>query len=165
MKRIGIRYWIGLLGLLAVACGERAGELDGPPVHASEGVVEALDGRAAGELWVDREQMTVGEQLVVQVRNRGELALGFGRPVMVERWDGEGWVETEASRRSAWTMDYLYAFPGEEGIEQVWPFGGTEVSEPGWYRFTKRVNAEDLDGESTQLELRARVRVVAKDQS
>ena len=144
---------------MLAGCGE---ELDGPPFDGSEGVVEAIDGRAAGKLWIDRDEIAAGEQVVLQVRNRGEVALGFGRPVRVEFWEGEDWVETEASRHSAWTMDYLYAFPGQEGIEQIWPFRGGEDPQPGWYRFTKAVNAEDPEGESAQMQLRARVRVVSE---
>ncbi len=160
MQNIAFKCWIGLVGLLMVACSANSDLQEGPEVDASEGIVEALDGRAVGELWVDRNEAAVGEAVVVQVRNHGELALGFGRPVKVELWDGESWVETEASRTSAWTMDYLYAFPGERGPEQIWPFGRVELPEPGWYRFTKTVNVENPSGDNVQMQLRARVVVL-----
>ena len=134
-----------------------------PPLHESEGVV-ALDtsrGRAAAQLVARPTEMAPSGRVVLQVHNRGDVRLVYGRPIWVERWDGQQWVETDESRNAAWTMDALSVEPGRGGVEQRWPFLEGSVPQPGWYRLTKSVSL-NLDIGSTDREqfiIRARVRV------
>lgn len=163
------RLFILLAAALALAaCGGLAdappiapADEEPPPVDASEGVVEAEteDGQAAAELVADPEETPPGGEVSLRVENRGETALNYGRPITVERWDGEEWVETDESRESAWTMELLHVSAGEGGVDQPWPFTEGHEPEPGWYRFTKQIHVEHESGESTELLVRARVLV------
>lgn len=130
-----------------------------PPEHESEGIVVAIGNTAIkAELRVEPADVGPGDRCRLTVVNHGEIPLWFGRPVTVERWDGEDWVETAASREAFWTMDLLWAAPGEEGPQQEWPFGAERGEvKPGWYRFTKQVSAEGETESPVTLVLRARV--------
>jgi hypothetical protein len=132
-----------------------------PPVDASEGVVEAgtEDGQAAAELVADPEETSPDGEVILRIENRGEVDINYGRPITVERWDGDEWVETDESRESVWTMELLHLPAGESGVDQPWPFIEGHEPEPGWYRFTKQIYVEGESGESTELIVRARVRV------
>ena len=130
-----------------------------PPPDASEGVVEADDEPIAAELRAEPEEIAPSGRIEVRVVNHGERTLNFGRPVRVERWDGEAWRETEESLNAAWTMELLILAPGETGVAQPWPFLAVQNAEPGWYRFTKEVYAETSSGNATRMVIRARVEV------
>lgn len=150
-----------MLSMLGCAGTERDGvESEEPPGEdpAAE-VFEAMDGRAVAQWRVEPKRFDGDGQVVLQVVNRGELPLNYGRPILVEGWDGSAWSETEGSRQSMWTMDLLQVGPGEAGIEQTWPFRREADPEPGWYRFTKQVYAESDGGETEQMLLRGRVEV------
>lgn len=157
---------LALVVLLALAaCAElRPPAIDAPeeepPADAAEGVVEEEtdEGLAAAELTAEPEVVAAGEPVEVVLDNRGEVELSYGRPVTAERWDGEQWVETEASREAVWTMELLILPPGEPGQTQAWPFVEDHTPEPGWYRFTKTAHAATADGEA-ELTVRARVQV------
>lgn len=133
------------------------GELDPPPVDETEGIVQ--EGAAAVELLAEPSEITPDQQVVVRVANRGETGLGYGRPVTVERWEEGEWTETGESRNAAWTMEMLHVEAGELGVEQTWPFQPDRQAEPGWYRFTKHVNAETSGGEMVRMAVRARAKV------
>jgi hypothetical protein len=119
---------------------------------------EAADGVAAAELTAEPTTVAPGEPVELTVVNHGEVDLGYGRPITVERWDGEAWVETDESREAMWTMELLMLPAGQTGEAQTWPFAEDRTPEEGWYRFTKSVRAEAADGD-TELTVRARVRV------
>ena len=132
-----------------------------PPLHESESVV-ALDtsrGRAAAELVARPAEIAPSGRVVLQVQNRGEVRLVYGRPISVERWDGQRWVETDESRNAAWTMEALLVEPRGGGVEQRWPFLEGHVPQPGWYRFTKSVGPDIVATDREQFVVRARVRV------
>jgi hypothetical protein len=132
-----------------------------PPTDESEGVVELETeaGIAAAELVAEPDQISPDGSAVIRVENRGDVDLGYGRPVTVERWDGEAWVETDESREAVWTMELLLVGPAESGVDQPWPFMEDQDVEPGWYRFTKRIHVEDETGDAGELIVRARVLV------
>jgi hypothetical protein len=133
-----------------------------PPVHASEGVVarETSLGRAAAELVADAVEILPTGRVVLRVENRGDSTFTYGRPIVVERWNGQAWVETVESREAAWTMELLIVRARETGVEQQWPFLPTHRPEPGWYRFTKSVQTENPPGDPEAMVVRARVRVI-----
>jgi hypothetical protein len=134
-----------------------------PPPHESESVV-ALDtsrGRAAAELVARPTGIAPSGSVVLQLQNRGDIRLVYGRPIWVERWDGQGWVETDESRNAAWTMEALFVAPRGGGVEQRWPFFGGHVPQPGWYRFSKSVGLDIASADREQFVVRARVRVSA----
>jgi hypothetical protein len=162
-----------LLGLvtasLAMACGgvgPTAQGQPGPAIHASEGTVtlETPAGQAAAELVATPREIGPDGTVILQVMNRGDVPLTYGRPIQVERWDGTSWVETEESRESAWTMELLIVQPGAPGVEQRWPFLETSRPDPGWYRFTKRVQPDTGAG-PTPVAVRTRVQVTDRDAS
>ncbi|MFQ3670545.1 MAG: DUF6087 family protein [Verrucomicrobiia bacterium] len=130
-----------------------------PPAEEAKGIVTVSGTPVAAELKADPEEIAPQQAVTLRVINHGEVALNFGRPITVERWDGTAWVETEASRNTAWTMDLLYVQPEAKGPEQQWPFYQGPQPGPGWYRFTKDVQAEGTDGVPERLTLRARVHV------
>ncbi len=134
---------------------------DGPPADASEDVVEEETdaGTVAAELTADPTTVDPGEPVEIVVVNHGEVQLGYGRPITVERWDGAEWVETDGSRESVWTMELLMLPPGRTGVVQTWPFSEDDAPAAGWYRFTKSVHAESGEERSAELVIRARVRV------
>jgi hypothetical protein len=150
------------VGLLP-SCGRVVSPTPGasaPPVHESEGVVTLESPEEASvELVAAPAEIAPAGRVVLRLHNRGETALSYGRPVQVERWDGEAWVETEESRQAAWTMELLIVQGGQPGVEQEWPFQPTTRAEPGWYRFTKQVQAEPPGDEPRQTAVRARIRV------
>jgi hypothetical protein len=155
---------IAACALTLPACGRQMSPTpgaSGPPVHESEGLVtlESPAGPASAELVAEPAEFAPDATVVLRLHNRGETALSYGRPIQVERWDGEAWVETEESRQAAWTMELLIVQGGQPGVEQTWPFQPTTRPEPGWYRFTKRVQAEPPGDEARQVAVRARVRV------
>jgi hypothetical protein len=132
-----------------------------PPPHESESVV-ALDtsrGRAAAELVARPTEIAPSGRVVLQLQNRGDVRLVYGRPISVERWDGQDWIETEESRNAAWTMDALFLEPRGGGVGQRWPFLEGHVPQPGWYRFTKSVGLDIVSTDREQFVVRARVRV------
>jgi hypothetical protein len=57
-------------------------------------------------------------------------------------------------------MELIMVRPHETGIEQRWPFLDAHHPEPGWYRFTKWIQAEHVAGDPERVAVRARVRVV-----
>jgi hypothetical protein len=136
----------------------------GPPLDESEGlmVVETSSGRAAAELVAQPAEIAPGDPVVLRVANRGNLRLGYGRPITVERWDGREWIETEDSRDTAWTLELLLLTPNQTGAQQMWPFRDGDDSRSGWYRFTKHLQTEDQTGEAERFAVRARVRVVER---
>ncbi len=158
---------IALLSISLMACNHRdsgpsddnSAESSPPEPDASEGVVEAEDEPIAAELRAEPGEIDSSDRIEVRVVNHGERTLNYGRPVRVERWDGEAWRETEESLNAAWTMELLILAPGETGVAQPWPFLAQQNAEPGWYRFTKEVYAETSSGDATRLLVRARVRV------
>jgi hypothetical protein len=164
MRRMSVLFLIVAAAGLA-ACGARAPGIDEgsppPPADESEGLVEVDtdEGLAAAELTAQPDEVEPGEAVSVRVENRGELTVSFGRPIVVERWDGQDWTETDESREAAWTMELLLLDPGQPGVEQIWPFLDDHTPEPGWYRFTKRLHAETAEGDPAELVIRARVRV------
>jgi hypothetical protein len=130
-----------------------------PPPDASEGVVDADNGPIAAELIAEPEEIDASGRVALRVANRGERTLNYGRPIRVERWDGNTWRETEESLNAAWTMELLIVQPGETGVPQPWPFLPDQEAGPGWYRFTKELYAETSSGDATRLLIRTRVRV------
>ena len=162
---------IAFFGCLLAACNgagtpaESNGETEAgtpPAPDVSEGIVERADGRVAAELETEPETIEADEQVTLRVTNRGETGLSYGRPITVERWDGENWVETEESRNAMWTLELLYVEPGETGVEQTWPFRSDHRPETGWYRLSKELHADedvDVDGEPARLMIRSRARV------
>lgn len=133
---------------------------DTPPLGTGEGEVRPPEHPgAAGLLKASPEQVRPGERVTLQVVNLGEATLSFGRPITVERWEEGEWVETPESRESFWTMDLLWAQAHDRGPEQHWPFLSEQVPPPGWYRFTKHLQAEDAEGGAVSFYLRARVQV------
>jgi hypothetical protein len=155
--------------LLLAACGEEerpaapgideGPAAEAPPEDPSEAVVEAEadEGTVAAELTVGPERISPGEQTTANVVNHGEVPIGYGRPIGVERWDGEAWVHWPPADEAAWTMELLLLGPGETGVDEAFPFTD-ERPEPGWYRLTKDVHAEST-GDPPQLTIRARVLV------
>lgn len=130
-----------------------------PDPDTSEGVVEADDGPIAAELTAEPKEIDPSGTVAIRVANRGERPINYGRPIRVERWDGETWRETEESLNAAWTMELLIVQPGEMGVAQPWPFLRDHEAETGWYRFTKELYAETSSGDATRLVVRARVQV------
>jgi len=127
-----------------------------PPIDDSEGVVSK--GNAAAELLVKPETLLPDGEVIIQVANRGETALEYGRPFSVEKWTEEGWRETEASQNSFWTMELLHLEPGETGVEQKWPFPD-ETPAPARYRISKLVHSQTDSREP--LVIRAQIEVKA----
>lgn len=147
----------------AVACAQTARPHDPaatpPPNDASEQVVRSADGRAAAQLVVSSGHMKPGDKVTVHIANRGQVSLNHGRPVVVERWNGSAWEETEESRTTAWTMELLQIEAGRSGVEQPWPFQSERRPVPGWYRFTKDLYTADGSRDPERLIVRARVEV------
>jgi hypothetical protein len=154
-----------------VACGDAPGpgdatdpspepDQDAPQETDEEGVVEIETdaGTAAAELVVEPVTISGGEQAIVRVENHGELPLGYGRPIEVERWEGEGWARWEPADEVMWTMEMLLVEPGGSGEEQPFPFTEQDP-EPGLYRLTKIAFAEVEDADAPQLTIRARIEV------
>lgn len=151
--------------LLVLACGGLSSPVapgddtgGAPPQHQSEGVVtvDTAGGAAAARLVADPAVIAPTGSVVLRVENRGDLRLLYGRPIVVERWDGSEWIETEESRNAAWTMELIILQPHQSGVQQRWPFREGSVPRPGWYRFTKRVQTDSGD---PNFVVRARVRV------
>jgi hypothetical protein len=149
--------------LALAACGEPTPPRpdapgEAPPEDPAAGVVEQDTdaGRAAAELTAEPDTVAPGEPVDLVLVNHGEVELGYGRPVTVERWDGEAWAETDESREAAWTMELLLLAPGQAGEAQTWPFSDTP--EEGWYRLTKTARAEGA-GDDVELGVRALVQV------
>ena len=133
-----------------------------PPGDDALGIVavETPRGRAAAELVAQPAEMGPGGRTVVRVANRGNLRLGYGRPLKVEWWNGQAWVETDESREAAWTMELILLEPNEIGVEQRWPFREGQRPQAGLYRFTKQVHVEDTANTPERITVMARVRVV-----
>ena len=143
--------------LLTPACGAPQVS-EPPPADGSEGIVEAAQGRASGELVAEPDEIAPDGRVVLRVVNHGERMLSYGRPITVERWQKEQWEETEESRNTAWTMELLLLAPGKAGVEQTWPFLADQRPEPGWYRFTKVLQSEGGD-DVVRLTVRTRILV------
>ena len=135
-----------------------------PPRDDSQGVVAvaASRGRAAAELVAQPTEIEPGDRTVVRVANRGDLRLGYGRPLKVERWNGREWIETDESRQTAWTMELILLEPDQIGVEQPWPFRDGQRPQAGWYRFTKQIHVEDTANTPERLTVTGRVRVLER---
>src|SRR5690625_3347019 len=127
-----------------------------PPIDDSEGVVSK--GNAAAELLVKPETLLPDGEVIIQVANRGETALEYGRPFSVEKWTEEGWRETGASQNSFWPMERLHREPGEPGLEPKLPFP-EESPAPARYRISKLVHSHTDSREP--LVIRAHIEVKA----
>jgi hypothetical protein len=153
--------------LLAV-CGHvgptAPGDDSGAPPSQSEGptIIETSRGRAAAELVAEPSEIAPGSRVILRVENRGEVGLAYGRPILVEQWDGGEWVETDESRQTAWTLELILVRPQQSGVEQRWPFVASYTPRPGWYRFTKQIQTEDTNREPERFVVRARVRVLER---
>lgn len=134
-----------------------------PLSDPSEGVVKADDGAVAAELIATPVEITEEGRVQVRVVNRGTRAVSFGRPVTVEKWNGEAWLETEESCNSMWTMDLLYVESGDTGVEQPWPFLPDQRPDAGWYRMTKQVSAEAPGPDQDHVSLTIRTRVEVRE--
>ncbi len=160
-------FLIALFSFGAFACNHagsdsmsnESSESAPPEPDASEGVVKADDEPIAAELVAEPKATDPSGPITLRVANRGERPINYGRPIRVERWDGETWRETEESLDAAWTMELLIVQPGETGVAQPWPFLRDHEAGPGWYRFTKELYAETASGDATRLRVRARARV------
>lgn len=169
-----------VLALLAGACGDPDGDATSPsdpsPAATSspgepspggepspateEGEVEASteEGRAVAELVAEQGRISPDETTAVVVVNRGEVTLGYGRPIEVERWDGEAWVSWPPADDVFWTMELLVVEPGQRGEAQPFPFT-EQQPEPGRYRLTKEVTPQVEDRDPPQLTVRVVVEV------
>lgn len=169
MNRLPVRVPSLLVALAATAlflgsaCAQpaapRASASAAPAADASEQTVRSSDGRAAAELVVSIARIRPGDQVKVQIANRGQVALNHGRPVVVERWNGSAWEETAESRNTAWTMELLQVEPGRSGVEQAWPFQPEHRPAPGWYRLTKDLYSADGSRDPEGFVVRARIEV------
>lgn len=137
---------------------------DLPPADPSEGLVQAEDGVVTAELVANPAGIAPDGRVKVRVVNRGTRALSYGRPITVEKWNGEAWVETEESRNAMWTMELLHVEPEKIGVEQAWPFLPDQRPESGWYRMTKHVSAESPDPDQDPVMLTIRTRVEVREQ-
>ncbi len=107
----------------------------------------------------DAQAISADQEVTLRLRNLGEESAQYGRPVVVERWNGSLWVETEASSQMMWTMELRALGPGETGEAQRWPFFPKAPPEPGWYRFTKIVHLGNRADATVTRMVRARVEV------
>lgn len=158
MLATAIAVFVG--GACAQSTAPRSAAAPAPPTEASEETVRSADGRAAAALIVSAARIRPGESVKVQIANRGQVALNYGRPVIVERWTGSAWEETPESRNTAWTMELLQVEPGRSGVEQTWPFQPEHRPPAGWYRFSKDLYAGNGGSNPERLIVRTRVEVV-----
>lgn len=157
-----------ILALFLIGCGSvgnRVGDErsaapgEPPPPDETEGVVQQDGGRMAAELTAAPTEIEPDQPVALRIVNRGEVGLGYGQPITAERWEDSTWVETEESRDAAWTMELLHVAPGGEGVEQEWPFLPGQRPDPGWYRFSKDVQADSANEQPERVVLRSRVKV------
>lgn len=156
--------------LLLAACGpdEQPGApgiddgpaAEEPPADDTDGVVEqgTDEGSAAAELVVEPASIPPDGEASVTVVNHGDVTLGYGRPISVERWDGDQWVRWEPADEVAWTMELLMLEAGQTGVEQTFPFA-EEAPDPGWYRLTKQIVPETTGEDPGEIIVTARVLV------
>ena len=92
-----------------------------------------------------------GDTVAYQIVNHGPETLTFGEPYILERLDGNNWVE--CNEETTWTVPLFSLRPGHERTEWAHiPASGA----PGRYRVTKEVTAgEDDEVLSFELDVSA----------
>lgn len=92
------------------------------------------------ELRYTTKEARPGDTIEYQIVNHGPETLTFGEPYVLERLDGDGWVE--CNEETTWTVPLVELRPGHERTEwaHIPRDGGT-----GRYRVTKEVTAGELD--------------------
>lgn len=143
------------MAVLLSACQGTFGPSEPPPVSQP-----GESGAAESGIALLAEPQTIDRQgsVTLRVDNQSDVMAEYGRPITVERWNGDAWQETEASRQSMWTMDLLMVQAGETGVEQTWPFGARRTPQPGWYRLSKQVQTRP-ESNAGAVRISARVRV------
>jgi hypothetical protein len=94
----------------------------------------------SAELRPASTQARPGETVEYQIFNYGPETLTFGAPYVLERRDGDDWVE--CNEETTWTVPLASLGPGRGRTEWAHiPGDGA----PGRYRVTKEVTAGEID--------------------
>ena len=85
-------------------------------------------------------QARPGDTVEYQIVNHGPETLTFGAPYILDRRDGQDWVE--CNEETTWTLPLISLGPGQERTE--WAHIPSD-GQPGRYRVTKEVEAGEYD--------------------
>jgi hypothetical protein len=92
------------------------------------------------ELRPTSTQARLGDTVEFQIVNHGPETLTFGEPYVLERRDGDDWVE--CNEETTWTVPLIELRPEHQRTEwaHIPSYG-----QPGRYRVTKEVTAGEYD--------------------
>jgi hypothetical protein len=92
------------------------------------------------ELRPARTQARPGDTIEYEIFNHGPETLTFGAPYVLDRRNGDDWVE--CNEETTWTLPLFSLRPGHGRTEWAHiPGNGA----PGRYRVTKEVTAGEID--------------------